>query len=740
MLSSRRLLKRLDEEVNSCRTDERNVTAEMKHFMLAETKKKPWNVATMANALLRFLEDKYDTKKWVVIVLSEDSRIGKQIRFPLERGDKFPSEFHLANTSDGFVAAAISVDRNGSREFDHWFQIRLNDFKEINCTNDYHSFYDPNGVLSDDRTLQEYLDEISNRLSGMNKQGIETLTIVKHVASPHQTVATSNHTWALFAKNGICSDEHKQVIVLAVNKTNAYHSSTGSSKLAATILPHDKLSKKEIENKMRRTLADTTARYKDRVGVADALLHFLEDEHNNTRKWIVIVISDGDAKTVDHFQSGGVYTASAGGLFAAAVSIKRSDENPQVWEMFKDRLGNFELPIETIIVDNKTHSQNEGAFSLKRKDGAYVIHQMLNNYLFPPLSTCANVTIESMVITTPCTGTRRRIFDYTTIVGTSDLKWLPMTEQDECAQMLVVSLPIRAGLVMPFGGPQYYHSHFSSNKSSNVSERIGLLRNEYGQVYLSVERNSNKDNTRIGADGRWIDSKSQKWQFVNNTLRNGHGKCLVAKNKTSQVLYQQSCLAGSFPGQTWIRHGLQIVNGFSLCLALKNKEKSSVSDNYVVIQDLCDTTPPFLWYNWDVDLEDKIIVHPTGNGSRALRNDFSRRYLSVSLVGKVRHEQWSNQPGQNWQVVNKQLRNGLGINCLTNNSTFLIRQEQCASGEQKAKIWTLNANGQIVCAHNKCLSVGDKNGFVTCVSCNNNSKQYWHHENPNLKTSKIYTN
>ncbi len=715
MISSRTLLKRLDEEVSLCRTDERNVTTEMKHLMLAETKKKLWNVTTMANALLRFLKDKYDTKNWVVGIVVWNSTNKDEIKFPL--GNR---SFHTANSiNNGSIlfAAAISVGRKGSAEFDKWVSTRLNASVSstfpLNPTN-------PAEDSSDKREVHDYLNKSWERLNEMNKQGVETLTIVEYVPSSNEVVGTSNNIWSLFKKE-IGSNNQTQVLVLAVNKTNSYNSATESTNFK-NLLPHDKkLSMKhKIENRMREILDDKTSGHKDRVGVADALLHFLEDEHNNTRKWIVIVISDGGTNTVDHIQSGGFYTASAGGLFAAAVSVKRSDEDPQVWEMFKDRLKSFEFPIET-IVDNKTHNQNEEAFSLKRKDGAYVIYQMLNNYLFPPLSTCANVAVESIVITTPCTA---RIFEYTTIVATSDLKWIPMTEQDECAEMLIISLPIRTGLVMPLNGPQYYRNHFSSN----VSERIGLLRNEYGQVYLSVEENPNKDNKRITVDVEWKDLKHQRWQFVNNTLKNDHGKCLVAKNKTShQALYQQTCLADSYPGQTWNRKGLQIVNGFNLCLALiRNKEKGVMGSNYVVVQDLCDTTSPFLWYNWDVDLDDVVIVHPTGNGSRALRNDFSRRYLSVSLEGKVKHEQWSNQPGQNWQVVNKQLRNGQGIiNCLTNSSTFLIREKKCAGGEQKAKIWTMSDKRQIVCAHNKCLSVGDRNGYITCVSCNDTPKQHW---------------
>ena len=125
--------------------------------------------------------------------------------------------------------------------------------------------------------------------------------------------------------------------------------------------------------------------------------------------------------------------------------------------------------------------------------------------------------------------------------------------------------------------------------NSDGMNQMSSLRNELGRVYLSAKEVS--EGAVIDSELEFKNSPSQRWRFVNNQLVNGNGKCLTAWTKRSWYLYQYDCHP-DWAGQIWIRHGLQIVNGFRLCLAFENS-----SD---VVQNHCDSTSQFLWYtNWE---------------------------------------------------------------------------------------------------------------------------------------------
>jgi hypothetical protein len=97
-----------------------------------------------------------------------------------------------------------------------------------------------------------------------------------------------------------------------------------------------------------------------------------------------------------------------------------------------------------------------------------------------------------------------------------------------------------------------------------------------------------------------------------------------------------------------------------LCLAFVGSKDDDVM--YAVL-DKCDFTPPFLWYDWDLDCEDAAHKNHTdaSNGSRSLRNEFSRRYLSVNESEDYwHHKLGSNHSGQNRKFVHGQLRNNFG--------------------------------------------------------------------------------
>lgn len=137
----------------------------------------------------------------------------------------------------------------------------------------------------------------------------------------------------------------------------------------------------------------------------------------------------------------------------------------------------------------------------------------------------------------------------------------------------------------------------------------GLLRNEFGQAYLSVQGDSCQDGAYVILDRQWRNSSGQRWKFINNQLANDHGKCLTVSTLSS-FLFQRSCnfsyTAYNKMRQTCRRKGLQIVtnNINPLRARLLNNMflafvGSKDDDTMYAILEKCDFAPPFLWYDWD---------------------------------------------------------------------------------------------------------------------------------------------
>jgi hypothetical protein len=233
-----------------------------------------------------------------------------------------------------------------------------------------------------------------------------------------------------------------------------------------------------------------------------------------------------------------------------------------------------------------------------------------------------------------------------------------------------------------------------------------------------VQRDSSQEATSIILESGWRNATGQRWRFVNNQLRNDFGKCLTAWVEQSSYLYQYDCHS-DWTGQTWYRHGFQIVNGFKMCLAYKGTKNGLM----YVVQNLCDSTPPFLWYDWDTPCWEAIISLSAVNESRALRNEFSNRYLSgYEDESWAKHEPWSDQPGQNWEFVNGQLRNGNG-KCLTGKGWY-ANQVDCTE-TVSAKTWTYNEKRQIASDDGYCLSVGNTEGYVVYNYCKDDPEYRW---------------
>ena len=303
--------------------------------------------------------------------------------------------------------------------------------------------------------------------------------------------------------------------------------------------------------------------------VAHALLEHLEEKYI-ARKWMVIVFSDRNLTNFRH--STGFHTAFTNNIFAAATSLDESD-SPDFTDYANALLQDFRFPIETVF--NATFG-----LSLKAKDRARDFHQHFNRFL-ATLPMEERLEIQSMAISTHCSTSEKKMGDYFTVLTSSGFKWTKITNQDDCANKQLI--------VIPASIPIY--DEIANEKTSK--QYNGVLRNEFGRAYLSVEGNSKEDGAYVTADGAWRNRTGQKWTFVNNQLKNENGKCLTAWTERSTYLYQYDCHP-DWAGQVWIRHGLQIVNGFRFCLSVRERREDSAM---YVVQDMCDSTPPFIWYN-----------------------------------------------------------------------------------------------------------------------------------------------
>ena len=104
------LIARLNDMVFHCRMDERMIPDEMLHFI--ETISVSSRNET-AYAILHFLEDKYDTKKWLVITISESDVKSGSIHTARSGG------FHTAS-ANGMFTLAIS---NGAHTLDELISL-----------------------------------------------------------------------------------------------------------------------------------------------------------------------------------------------------------------------------------------------------------------------------------------------------------------------------------------------------------------------------------------------------------------------------------------------------------------------------------------------------------------------------------------------------------------------------------------------------------------------------------------
>ena len=453
---------------------------------------------------------------------------------------------------------------------------------------------------------------------------------------------------------------------------------------------------RNVKEEMRRIMESTSK--SGRKVVADALKNFLEDKYS-TKMWIVIVLPErGTLNNVHTAESGGFHTASVQEMFAAANSVDRVGA-PKLTAKARAFLNEFKLPVKSLRFVNRIAKELGLPFRINYR--AHEIHEYLSRYL-TPLRTNSRVAVDTFVIQTPCVSSELELKQIVQVVISEGMEKVIFFMNDaDCFSYVIIAVPVNPSLLTTLDS--------MPSKSCKIG-KSGLLRNEQGQAYLSAQKNSEI----IVVDSSWNNEKNQRWRFVKDQLKNDIDKCLTASNPIPLTRLEEKDCFSTHQGQIWYRNGLQIVNSFGLCLAFMGTKDDK---EMYVVQNLCDTTPPFLWYDWDVDCEDALIIHPTGYESRPLRNEFSRRYLSVTEDEKyASHLPWQNQLGQYWRFVDGQLKNDED-KCLIGKGWF-VRQEDCVYNNSKAKKWTFNGKRQIISADGYCMSVGNMNGYISYNYCN----------------------
>jgi hypothetical protein len=269
----------------------------------------------------------------------------------------------------------------------------------------------------------------------------------------------------------------------------------------------------------------------------------------------------------------------------------------------------------------------------------------------------------------------------------------------------------------------------SYSSDNEAHQDYAPLRNEFSQSYLSVQGDSDKEGANIVMDREWRNSSGQNWKFVNGQLRNGFGKCFTKWSQgSSHSIYQYDC-DHDWDGQKWSRYGLQIiadgnVAGYTYCVSLYGNFNKISYVNRVPMIGSCNSLPSFLWYNRNTNCEDAMVIPPSTNGSRALRNEFSRLFLSAVTEKYGMVKPWMNRPTQLWKFVDGMLRNDDG-KCLAGKGWF-VKKVACDSGRMGNNgLWTYTENRQIRSYAGYCLSNGDEETYVYYDYCKDEAQQRW---------------
>lgn len=320
---------------------------------------------------------------------------------------------------------------------------------------------------------------------------------------------------------------------------------------------------------------------------------------------------------------------------------------------------------------------------------------------------------------------------------------------------LVLIVPIRPA-------PQLHFRRSNNQTSSSVGDSVceyklnsagsRPLRSQFNSMYLTVKDNSKKDRALIVLDKEWRNDTGQRWRFVNNQLRNDHGKCLSAYHKSDSYLYQYDC-SKNWKEMLWYRNGMQIVNGRHQCLYLRyqysllktahydRKYRFNRKDIYNAFHHDCSHSNFELfsyWNDWEFNcpIANKL-THQNSDGTIAVTfiNEFSKRYLTIKpneVGGRERrhpvHIPWTNQLGQFWIITSNDTLINANGECLDYDGvTGLIPWELfITDNDCHKKQWIYNERHQIVHSQSKlCLTARIYTRAITLDHCDGEADQRW---------------
>ncbi len=449
-----------------------------------------------------------------------------------------------------------------------------------------------------------------------------------------------------------------------------------------------------VSHEMRQIMKATLT--PDRQTVADSLIEFLGDKYD-TKMWIVMVQEKSFWE--NSVLSGGFHHASVQNVVAYAISIDH-----RVLAMnFSELLNSIDLHLKPFVIPAWCSPERCWCYN------SFEIADYLNRFLIP-VRAKSEVKTEMLVFAEM--GWQNLIIAISDEDQTTNPESIISTHsnetKDKCHHWAIV-IPTKPAISFnPSPSPSRLRNQIEcSYDLDRVAQEYGPLRNERARAYLSVQGDSKEEGVAIILDREWRNSSGQKWKLVDGQLRNGFGKCLTLRSSLNKFfglfhyLYQYNCDLNQ-PEQKWDVEGLQITNDRTYCLGFPGKvhqETMFVRGVY-----FCDLSPSFIWYNWDTDCEDAMVIQSTTNGSRPLRNEFSRLVFDVYKDQYGIQEPWSNRPQQLWTFVDGGLLKNDDGKCLAGKGWYVHTVDCAADLIGNNGRWTYTENRQIKSDEGYCLT------------------------------------
>lgn len=466
-----------------------------------------------------------------------------------------------------------------------------------------------------------------------------------------------------------------------------------------------------VSDEMRKIMEVTLT--PNRQNLTNALLYFLEEKYD-TKWWLVIIQNEGLEYSV---WSSGFHHVSVRNNVAFAISVDRRTERIPIGTSF-----NFGFSLSNLLW-----------LALVKPKGwssSVKIEKYVNRLLIPvraksEVETKTFVFADKMAWQNSYAMSTNLTIYFENITHSLPPKW------NQVVGIIVILRRPAITLNPSSPSPSRLRNQIEcSYDPDRAAQEYGPLRNERTQSYLSVQGDSSKEGASIILDRQWRNSSGQKWKFVDGQLRNGFGKCLTFVHDARPLIigyvYQYNCVPKR-PTQKWDRHGLfimsDIIHHSSLILVFNGELHQDPMFVNVVFH--FDFSSSSYWYNRDTNCEDAMVIQSTTNGSRPLRNEFSRFFLDVEDDYGT-EQPWSNHPSQLWKFVDGSLLKNDEGKCLEGSGWYVLSVDCNAKvGQVRPFRWTYTENRQIKSEDGYCLSSAGEKDYVYYDYCRDEPRQRW---------------